>query len=173
MFKASLQRQLRSLTCASARRSLVAARPRSAFLSQTPARSLSHTPVAAKSFGVSENKGQGDSDPSKTIYLGNLPYRATEDDIREAGQQFGPVKRVTMGRFLDTGKSKGYAHIEFETLDAAKAMMDAHRADPFYFGDRSARVDFAKPTTPREGRDDNGRREYSHGGRRDDGFGDR
>ncbi|TFK47179.1 RNA-binding domain-containing protein [Heliocybe sulcata] len=159
MFKASVQKQLRSLVFSQAactRLSLAA--PRAVATRATWA-------TAAKSFSTSSarlyerddrRESRGPSQPTTTIYLGNLPFDVAEQDIQSAAEQFGPLKRVAMGRFPDTGRPKGYAHIEFENIEDAQKMVKAHEEDPFYFGERPTKVDYAQPTRPRS--------DYSQGG---------
>ncbi|KZT25004.1 RNA-binding domain-containing protein [Neolentinus lepideus HHB14362 ss-1] len=147
MFKASVQKQLRSLVFSqTARRSaLFAAHPSQVSASRSTWATRSFSMSSARLEDFNRQPG-GPSEPTTTIYLGNLPYTATDEDLRDAGEQFGSVKRVSLGRFLDTGKSRGYAHIEFEDVESAKKMMQAHQEDPFYFGNRATRVDYARPS---------------------------
>ncbi|MBD2105303.1 RNA-binding protein [Leptolyngbya sp. FACHB-261] len=47
-----------------------------------------------------------------TIYVGNLSYQATEDDIREVFSEYGKVNRVTLPMDRETGRMRGFAFVE-------------------------------------------------------------
>jgi RNA recognition motif-containing protein len=49
------------------------------------------------------------------LYVGNLAYTATEDELRTLFAQAGTVKTVTLIKDRDTGRSKGFAFVEMET----------------------------------------------------------
>ncbi|KAH8685793.1 hypothetical protein BGZ60DRAFT_466468 [Tricladium varicosporioides] len=59
--------------------------------------------------------------PSKRIFLGNLPFDATEDTVKEHFGKCGVVASIKVATFEDTGKCKGYAWIVFEELSAAES----------------------------------------------------
>ena len=82
----------------------------------------------------------------KNIYVGNLPYNSTDDDLREMFEQYGSVRsaRVIMDR--ETGRSRGFGFVEMED-DAADAAIEAmNGAD---MGGRALRVNEARPREPR------------------------
>ncbi|MCJ1466415.1 hypothetical protein MMC07_005034 [Pseudocyphellaria aurata] len=58
---------------------------------------------------------------SKRIFVGNLGFDTSEEDLREHFERCGPVVHVHMATFEDSGKCKGFAWVEFENLTAAKA----------------------------------------------------
>ncbi len=58
------------------------------------------------------------------IYVGNLAYRATEDEIRQAFSRFGQVSRVSIIMDRDTGRSRGFAFVEMPNEDEAKAAVE-------------------------------------------------
>ncbi|EKQ68443.1 RRM domain-containing RNA-binding protein [Leptolyngbyaceae cyanobacterium JSC-12] len=49
-----------------------------------------------------------------TIYVGNLSYRATADDLTEVFAEYGAVKRVSLPMDRETGKMRGFAFVELE-----------------------------------------------------------
>lgn len=61
--------------------------------------------------------------PSKRIFVGNLGFDTTEEDIRKHFARCGQVNHVHIATFEDSGKCKGYAWLEFEELSAAEAAM--------------------------------------------------
>lgn len=61
--------------------------------------------------------------PSKRIFIGNLGFDITEEDLRKHFARCGQVNYVHVATFEDSGKCKGYAWLEFEELSAAEAAM--------------------------------------------------
>lgn len=61
--------------------------------------------------------------PSKRIFIGNLGFDITEEDLRKHFAHCGQVNNVHVATFEDSGKCKGYAWLEFEELSAAEAAM--------------------------------------------------
>src|SRR5579862_5424547 len=59
--------------------------------------------------------------PSKKIFVGNLAFDTTEEDLREHFGRCGEVKAVFIATLEDSGKCKGFAWVEFEDLEAAEA----------------------------------------------------
>lgn len=49
---------------------------------------------------------------SKNIYVGNLPFQATADDLREAFSQYGTVTRAQITTDRETGRSRGFGFVE-------------------------------------------------------------
>jgi len=54
----------------------------------------------------------------KKIYIGNLAYKASEQDLESLFSQFGPIQSINLVRDRFTEQSKGFAFIEFEQDDA-------------------------------------------------------
>ena len=61
----------------------------------------------------------------KNIYVGNIAYAASEEDLREAFGEYGEVASVKIVMDRDTGRSKGFGFVEMETEEAASAAIDA------------------------------------------------
>jgi RNA recognition motif-containing protein len=77
------------------------------------------------------------------LYVGNLSYSVTEDDLRTLFAQAGTVKSVTLIKDRDTGRSKGFAFVEMDTqADAQKAI---GMFNNFQFQDRTLNVNVARP----------------------------
>jgi RNA recognition motif-containing protein len=84
---------------------------------------------------------------SVTIYVGNLSFQATEDDLREVFAEYGEVSRISLPTDRETGKKRGFAFVEMKdetTEDAAIADLDGAE----WLG-RELRVNKAKPREPR------------------------
>ena len=58
----------------------------------------------------------------KRIYIGNLPWSATEDDVREMFSAAGEVQSVAVITDRETGRSRGFGFVEMDDADADKAI---------------------------------------------------
>ncbi len=85
---------------------------------------------------------------AKKIYVGNLPFSSTEDDVRQLFEQYGAVESVNIVSDRDTGRPRGFAFVEISD-DGADAAVEALNQQEF--GGRNLRVDLAKPREPRRG----------------------
>jgi cold-inducible RNA-binding protein len=95
------------------------------------------------------------------MYVGNLSYDTTEEDLRKAFSEYGTVESVNMITDKYTGKSKGFAFVEMSTRDEAQAAMSGLNGSQL--SSRTIRVDEARPRPERRGGGDRG----GYGGRRD------
>jgi RNA recognition motif-containing protein len=59
------------------------------------------------------------------IYVGNISYQMTEDDLRQAFEQHGQVEDVAIIRDRDTSRSKGFAFVEMPANEEAEAAIAA------------------------------------------------
>lgn len=84
----------------------------------------------------------------KKLYVGNLPYEITEEEITEAFSQFGTATSVKLISDRDTGRMKGFGFVEMESADEAQAVVDELNGKEV-FG-RTLKVDIAKDK-PRTG----------------------
>ncbi len=78
-----------------------------------------------------------------TIYVGNLPYRATEEDLREVFSEYGTIKRVSVPADRETGRVRGFAFVEMSAdPEEDKAIEELNGAE--WMG-RQLRLNKAKP----------------------------
>ncbi len=77
------------------------------------------------------------------IYVGNLAYRATEDDIRQAFSQFGQVDSVQIIKDRETGRSRGFAFVEMPHADQAKEAIE--QLDSSDIAGRQVKINEARP----------------------------
>jgi RNA recognition motif-containing protein len=96
------------------------------------------------------------------LYVGNLPFDATEQAIRDLFAQSGTVASVALIKDRDTGQSKGFAFVEMSSQKEAQAAIS--RLNGQNFGDRELKVNLARPREERPSF-------HSGAGRRDRGFG--
>ncbi len=78
----------------------------------------------------------------KRMYVGNLPYSSSEDDVRDLFSQYGDVGDVNVVRDRETGKSRGFGFVEMGQDQADEAMSEL---DGSKFGGRTLKVNEAKP----------------------------
>jgi len=98
------------------------------------------------------------------IYVGNLAYRTTEDDLRQQFERFGTVGRVDVISDRETGRSKGFGFIEMPNADEANAAIQA--LDGASVGERTLKVNEARERPPRgQGGSGFGGGGFSGGGR--------
>ena len=81
------------------------------------------------------------------LYVGNLPYNTTEDDLRNAFAAFGEVSRVSVVMDKFSGRSKGFAFVEMPDSSAADAAIKA--LNESNMGGRNIKVNEARPRTER------------------------
>ncbi len=83
------------------------------------------------------------------IYIGNLSYQATEDELRQAFENFGEVSSVNVITDKFTGDPRGFAFVEMPNQDEATAAISGLNGQDL--GGRSLNVNEAKPRTDRGG----------------------
>lgn len=57
---------------------------------------------------------------SKTLYVGNLPWQTTEDDLADVFRQHGTVISSRIVTDRDTGRARGFGFVEVDDADAEK-----------------------------------------------------
>ncbi|AII15103.1 RNA-binding protein [Campylobacter iguaniorum] len=77
------------------------------------------------------------------IYVGNLSYRMTEAELREAFSEFGEVTRAKIVKDKETNRSKGFGFIEMSSDAEAKKAIDGMNGKEV--GGRALRVNEARP----------------------------
>lgn len=86
---------------------------------------------------------------SKRIYVGNLSFRATEEQVRELFSRFGPVDNVAMITDRETGKFRGFCFVEMGDADADEAIKQLNNTQ---LDGRALRINEAQPReAPRSG----------------------
>jgi len=81
---------------------------------------------------------------SKRLYVGNLPFEATTDGVREAFEAFGTVHEVTLVTDRDTGRPRGFGFVEMDAQAATAAIEGLNNKD---FGGRDLNVNEARERT--------------------------
>ena len=83
------------------------------------------------------------------IYVGNLPFTATDADVREAFEAFGQVTSVKLIEDRETGRPRGFGFVEMSSdEEASQAIQEFDGAE---IDGRPMKVNEAKPQAPRKG----------------------
>lgn len=83
------------------------------------------------------------------LYIGNLAYTTTEDDLRTLFFQAGTVASVALIKDRDSGQSKGFAFVEMSNQSEAQKAITMFNG--FNMGDRELKVSMARPREERSG----------------------
>lgn len=79
---------------------------------------------------------------AKSIYIGNLPWSTSEEQLKQLFQEVGNVLSVKLINDRETGKPKGFGFVEMEDNDAAAAI---EKFNGFEYGGRTLKVNEANP----------------------------
>ncbi len=81
------------------------------------------------------------------IYVASIPFRSTEDELRQAFESYGDVDSVRIIKDRETQRSRGFGFVEMSNDDDAQSAIDGlHGAD---FGGRQLVVNEARPREER------------------------
>jgi len=99
-------------------------------------------PIISSQFsGTATVTEEADVDNSKTLYVGNLPYRANEQAVQQHFELQGQVHSVRLMKDRRTGKRKGYGFVEMTAAGAEKAIQNLNDSE---FQERTLKVRMAK-----------------------------
>jgi RNA recognition motif-containing protein len=85
---------------------------------------------------------------TKKLFVGNLSYQTTENDLTSLFEQAGQVESVSIITDRDTGRSKGFAFVEMSNEDAEKAIAQFNGTE---INGRALNVSEARPREDRSG----------------------
>ncbi|MBD2089103.1 RNA-binding protein [Microcoleus sp. FACHB-1515] len=97
-----------------------------------------------------------------SIYVGNLSFKVTQEDVSNVFAEYGTVKRVQLPTDRETGRMRGFGFVEMSTDDEENAAIEA--LDGAEWMGRSLKVNKAKPREDRGGGGGGDRRSFSNGG---------
>jgi RNA recognition motif-containing protein len=83
------------------------------------------------------------------IYVGNLPFSTTDDELQDLFSQFGDVRRAQVITDRETGRSRGFGFVEMDDDDAAQTAITSLNAQKY--GGRPLTVNEARPKNERSG----------------------
>lgn len=81
------------------------------------------------------------------IYVGNLSYQASDDDLREAFEQFGQVTSAQVIKDKFTGRSRGFGFVEMASADEGQKAIEGLNNQEI--AGRAVRVNEARPREDR------------------------
>lgn len=119
----------------------------------------------AKAFGDTP------SEPSSTLFVGNISFDTTEDGLWEIFAEYGEVKSVRLPTDRETQRPKGFGYVEFSDIETAKKAFDGVQGKDI--GGRNIRLDFSQPRGENGGGGGGGGRGRGGFGGRGGGGGDR
>lgn len=90
---------------------------------------------------------------AKKLYVGNLPFAASEDDVRDLFAGYGEVHSVNLITDRETGRPRGFGFVEMADEGAVAAIAALDKQD---FGGRALNVNEARPRDERGGGDRGG-----------------
>lgn len=99
---------------------------------------------------------------AKKLYVGNLPYDATEDQIRELFAPAGEIESVALISDRDSGRSKGFGFVEMATEEGAQEAI--RQFNGYAMGSRDLTVSEARPREEGAGNRGGGRYRNEGGG---------
>jgi RNA recognition motif-containing protein len=85
---------------------------------------------------------------NKRLYVGNLPFDATDETVRTAFEAFGTVHEVSLVTDRDTGRPRGFGFVEMDATSAAAAIQGLNDKE---FGGRNITVNEARERNSRGG----------------------
>lgn len=138
-------------------------RPQPKKQHQPPPKTKKAPPTTAAPVKPQQNKAKTDSTSaspsnasqsafcnSNTVYVSGLPFECTDEEVRDFFKDCGTIKAVRLPKWHDSGKLRGYGHVEFTSSAAAVAAMELSGQ---YIHDRFINVD--RPMIPRAMQGDN------------------
>lgn len=85
----------------------------------------------------------------KSIYVGNLPFSTTDNEVRDLFGQYGEVQSVKLVNDRETGRFRGFGFVEMDASDAQAAIQALNGTD---MGGRSLRINDAQEKPQRQNR---------------------
>jgi len=82
--------------------------------------------------------------PTKTLFVGNIPYTCDDPDIREIFSPFGQITEIRILRDRRSANHKGCAHVEFQDIESATTVFESGKEEPFFMVNRTLFLDYAE-----------------------------
>ncbi len=74
---------------------------------------------------VANEDSKPKAQPGNRLYIGNLSYDMDDGGLKDTFAQYGEVTEATVTRFKDTGKSKGFGFVAYNSVEDAQKALDA------------------------------------------------
>ena len=101
---------------------------------------------------------------STKLFVGNLDFKVTENDLQDAFAPFGTVVEANLVTDRTSGRPRGFAFVTMSTPEEAQKAIDSMNGKDL--GGRALNVNIARPPAERSGGGGGGRRGYGGGGGR-------
>jgi len=101
---------------------------------------------------------------SSKLFVGNLSFNTTENDLNDAFAAFGTVTETNLMMDRETGRPRGFGFITMSSVEEAQKAIEGMNGKDM--DGRALTVNVAKPREERSGGGGGGRREYGGGGGR-------
>ncbi|CCF58908.1 hypothetical protein KAFR_0F03120 [Kazachstania africana CBS 2517] len=124
---------------------------------------MSTSKPAAGNNDRAKKFGDVPSEPSETLFLGNLSFNADRDNISEMFSKFGEIVSVRIPTHPETEQPKGFGYVQYTNVEDAKKALDALQGE--YIDNRPVRLDFSTPRPPQNNSGFRGGRDGFRGGR--------
>jgi RNA recognition motif-containing protein len=98
----------------------------------------------------------------KNIFVGNLDFNTSEDELRQMFEAYGQVDRVSIMTDRDTGRSRGFGFVEMTSSEDGEKAIAALNGSQM--GGRTLNINEARPKTERSGGGGRDRGGYGGGG---------
>ena len=105
------------------------------------------------------------------VYVGNLPFDVTEDELNDCFSAHGSVKEINMVMDRETGRPRGFAFVEMDDVSSMEKVIN--ELDGQDFNGRAMKVNEARPRENRSFSRDGGDRRGGDNDRRGGGKGNR
>ena len=86
------------------------------------------------------------SDSNSKLYVGNLPYSVTSNDLQDIFSKYGEVRSAEIVSYRETNRSKGFGFVKFADDSSANSAIEA--LDGSELSGRTIKVNIAKPKKP-------------------------
>jgi RNA recognition motif-containing protein len=87
--------------------------------------------LSASILGSGFNLGGGDRQVNKKLYVGNLDYGVTDEQLKEMFSEAGTVESATVITYRDTGRSKGFGFVEMADEESAQKAIEMFNEKEF------------------------------------------
>jgi nucleolin len=114
----------------------------------------------SKAANVAPPEKEDDSRGGRKLFVKNIPYDMTENEMKDVFANFGAVKSVRIPQWHHTSNQKGFGYIEFEQKSFAVACVKSHRENPIKVKGRQVKIDYDQGRPKRGFKDERGRAWY-------------
>ena len=122
------------------------------------------TPKPAKQDGGRGRVEKPTSAPSNILFMGNLSFNVTEEELRAEFEKYGDISRIHFPTDRETGEFKGFGYLEYLNVEMAKNAVEA--LNGHNFASRAIRLDYSQPRENNAGGGRGGARGGNRGGNR-------